>query len=94
MVEAARGTDVVVHAANAPYPEWPRLVPRLAENALAAAEAAGYRGFVEVELLSNDAEPHSDGWRLIFRDEAACAICADRCKRSTLPVGRPLVTRR
>jgi len=41
VVEAARGTDVVVHAANAPYPEWPRLVPRLAENALAAAEAGG-----------------------------------------------------
>src|SRR5437870_13086539 len=41
VVETARGTDVVVHAANAPYPEWPRLVPRLAENALAAAEAAG-----------------------------------------------------
>src|SRR5881628_2922481 len=41
VVEAARGTDVVVHAANVPYPEWPRLVPKLAENALAAAEAAG-----------------------------------------------------
>jgi nucleoside-diphosphate-sugar epimerase len=33
--------DVVVHAANAPYAEWSRLVPRLAENALAAAEAVG-----------------------------------------------------
>src|SRR5207249_9783292 len=41
VVEAARGADVVVHAANVPYPEWPRLVPALAENALAAAEAAG-----------------------------------------------------
>lgn len=41
VVEAARGSDVVVHAANAPYPEWPRLVPLLAENALAAAEASG-----------------------------------------------------
>lgn len=41
VVEAARGADVVVHAANAPYPEWPRLVPRLAENALSATEAAG-----------------------------------------------------
>src|SRR5437879_13108589 len=41
VVEAARGTEVVVHAANAPYPEWPRLVRRLPENDLAAAEAAG-----------------------------------------------------
>ncbi len=41
VVGAARGADVAVHAANVPYPDWPRLVPRLAENALAAAEAAG-----------------------------------------------------
>lgn len=41
VIEAAQGVDVVVHAANVPYAEWPRLVPRLAENALAAAEAAG-----------------------------------------------------
>jgi len=33
--------DVVVHAATVPYPEWPRFVPRFAENALAAAEASG-----------------------------------------------------
>src|SRR3989442_14024314 len=41
VVEAVRGMDVVVHAAAVPYPEWPRLVPLLAENALAAAEASG-----------------------------------------------------
>src|SRR5437879_775646 len=41
VVEAVRGIDVVVHAATVPYPEWPRVVPILAENALAAAEAAG-----------------------------------------------------
>jgi len=41
VVQAAHGADVVVHAANVPYPEWPRLVPVLAQNALAAAEAAG-----------------------------------------------------
>ncbi|MGQ0796866.1 MAG: NAD-dependent epimerase/dehydratase family protein, partial [Methanobacteriota archaeon] len=39
--ESAAGADVVVHAANVPYPDWPRLVPRMAENALDAAEAAG-----------------------------------------------------
>src|SRR2546427_2833355 len=41
VVAAARGADLVVHAANVPYPDWPRLVPRFAENALTAAEAAG-----------------------------------------------------
>jgi len=33
--------DVVLHAATVPYPDWPRVVPLLADNALAAAEAAG-----------------------------------------------------
>src|SRR3989442_1576032 len=41
VVEAVRGMDVLVHAATVPYPEWPRFVPLLAENALAAAEASG-----------------------------------------------------
>src|SRR5213594_2351811 len=41
VVEAVHGVDVVVHAATVPYPEWPRFVPLFAENALAAAEAAG-----------------------------------------------------
>src|SRR5437870_13003709 len=40
VVEAARGTDVVVHAANATHPEWPRLVPRPAAYALAEAGPA------------------------------------------------------
>jgi nucleoside-diphosphate-sugar epimerase len=38
---ACEGADVIVHAANVPYPEWPRLVPTMAENALKAAEATG-----------------------------------------------------
>lgn len=41
VVKACEGADVIVHAANAPYPRWPRLVPRMAENALRAAEATG-----------------------------------------------------
>src|SRR3989449_5352845 len=41
VVASALGAKLVVHAANVPYPEWPRLGPRFAENALAAAEAAG-----------------------------------------------------
>ncbi len=38
---ACDGADVIIHAANAPYPKWPQLVPRLAANALHAAEATG-----------------------------------------------------
>jgi HAD superfamily phosphoserine phosphatase-like hydrolase len=46
---------------------------------------------VEVELRSNDAEPSADGWRVIFRDEGECPVCGDKCKRRSLPDGRPLV---
>ncbi len=41
VVKACDEADAVVHAANVPYPEWARLAPRQAENALRAAEAAG-----------------------------------------------------
>jgi 2-hydroxy-3-keto-5-methylthiopentenyl-1-phosphate phosphatase len=46
---------------------------------------------VEVELRSNDAEPSPDGWRVVFRDAGVCPVCGDKCKRRSLPEGRPLV---
>jgi 2-hydroxy-3-keto-5-methylthiopentenyl-1-phosphate phosphatase len=46
---------------------------------------------VEVELRSNDAAPSPEGWRVIFRDEGLCPVCGDKCKRRSLPMGRPLV---
>src|SRR5438105_14315075 len=39
VVDAVRRMEVVVHAASVPYPEWPRVVPLLADNAFAAAAA-------------------------------------------------------
>jgi 2-hydroxy-3-keto-5-methylthiopentenyl-1-phosphate phosphatase len=48
-------------------------------------------GLGQLELRSNDAEVRPDGWRVIFRDEALCPVCGDRCKRRALPAGRPLV---
>jgi nucleoside-diphosphate-sugar epimerase len=41
VAEAAQGMDVIVHALNPPYTEWPTLVPQLAEGAIAAARASG-----------------------------------------------------
>jgi nucleoside-diphosphate-sugar epimerase len=41
VAQAARGADVVLHALNPPYTDWPRLVLPLAYSAIAAAEAAG-----------------------------------------------------
>src|SRR5947207_10742221 len=40
-VDAVRRMEVVVHAASVAYPEWPRQVQRLADNAFAAAAATG-----------------------------------------------------
>jgi len=42
---------------------------------------------VQVELLANRLDPRPDGWRVIWRDEVACAFCGEPCKRSTLPEG-------
>ncbi len=41
VAEAAQGVDVILHALNAAYSEWPTLVPQLAEAAIAAARASG-----------------------------------------------------
>jgi nucleoside-diphosphate-sugar epimerase len=38
---AARGADVVLHALNPPYTDWPRLALPLAYSAITAAETAG-----------------------------------------------------
>ena len=46
---------------------------------------------IDVELRSNDAVPSPEGWRVVFRDEGLCPVCHDKCKRRSLPAGRPLV---
>ncbi len=42
---------------------------------------------VEVELLANRLDPRPEGWRVVWRDEAVCAVCGEACKRGTLPAG-------
>ena len=42
---------------------------------------------VELELRANRIESRPGGWRVRWRDEAACAVCGDLCKRSGLPEG-------
>jgi len=41
VTEAADGMDVILHALNPPYTDWPAMVPMLAEAAIAAARASG-----------------------------------------------------
>jgi 2-hydroxy-3-keto-5-methylthiopentenyl-1-phosphate phosphatase len=36
-----------------------------------------------------DARP--EGWRVVFRDESACAACGEACKRSALPANGEIV---
>jgi 2-hydroxy-3-keto-5-methylthiopentenyl-1-phosphate phosphatase len=42
---------------------------------------------VDVQVVANRVEPRPDGWRVLWRDEAACPNCGQPCKRSSLPDG-------
>jgi 2-hydroxy-3-keto-5-methylthiopentenyl-1-phosphate phosphatase len=46
---------------------------------------------IQVEVRSNFADPSPNGWRVRFRHDGPCPVCGDRCKRRSLPDGRPLV---
>ncbi|MCP9487964.1 MAG: hypothetical protein MSC30_19165, partial [Gaiellaceae bacterium MAG52_C11] len=45
---------------------------------------------VQLEVLANRVDAREDGWRVRFRDEAACATCGEPCKRDGL-AGDPYV---
>jgi 2-hydroxy-3-keto-5-methylthiopentenyl-1-phosphate phosphatase len=45
---------------------------------------------IELEVLANRVEASAQGWRVHFRDEAACATCGEPCKRGGL-AGEPYV---
>jgi 2-hydroxy-3-keto-5-methylthiopentenyl-1-phosphate phosphatase len=45
---------------------------------------------VELEVLANRVEARRDGWRVRFRDEAACVDCGEPCKRGSV-TGAPYV---
>jgi 2-hydroxy-3-keto-5-methylthiopentenyl-1-phosphate phosphatase len=45
---------------------------------------------VELEVLANRVDARSEGWRVRFRDETACATCGEPCKRGSL-AGEPYV---
>jgi len=39
---------------------------------------------LELTLLANRVDARPDGWRILFRDEAACSVCGEACKRSAV----------
>jgi nucleoside-diphosphate-sugar epimerase len=43
LIQAACGTEVIVHALNPVYPKWQKQLPRLTRSVLAAAKASGAR---------------------------------------------------
>jgi 2-hydroxy-3-keto-5-methylthiopentenyl-1-phosphate phosphatase len=45
---------------------------------------------VRLEVVANELDPRPDGWRAIFRDTDACAVCGEPCKRWALD-GEPVV---
>jgi 2-hydroxy-3-keto-5-methylthiopentenyl-1-phosphate phosphatase len=45
---------------------------------------------VELEVLANRVDAAPDGWRVRFRDDAACDTCGEPCKRGSV-AGAPYV---
>ena len=45
---------------------------------------------IELEVLANRLDVRHDGWVVRFRDEAACPVCGEPCKRGSL-AGEPFV---
>ena len=45
---------------------------------------------IELEVLANRLDARRDGWVVRFRDETACAVCGEPCKRGSL-AGEPYV---
>jgi 2-hydroxy-3-keto-5-methylthiopentenyl-1-phosphate phosphatase len=42
------------------------------------------RESLSLRVLANTLDPRPDGWRVVFRDEAACSVCGEPCKRSAV----------
>ena len=46
---------------------------------------------VEVDVLANRIDPDPAGWRVLWRDETVCTVCAEACKRRGLPAAGTIV---
>lgn len=44
-------------------------------------------GVAAVEILANRVNVRPEGWRVVWRDPAVCAVCHEPCKRGGLPDG-------
>lgn len=48
-------------------------------------------GLGDLEILANSVDAWPDGWRVVWRDEAVCAVCGEPCKRASLPADHEIV---
>ena len=46
---------------------------------------------MDVEVVANRIDPRPDGWRVLWADDAPCAVCGEPCKRRALPADVPVV---
>ncbi len=46
---------------------------------------------VALEVRANRLDPRPDGWRVLVRDEAACSVCGEPCKRAAVADHVPFV---
>ncbi|MES2435404.1 MAG: epimerase [Pseudomonadota bacterium] len=62
MAQAAQGADVIVNAMNPPmYHDWPRLVPAITAQAIAAARASGATLIVPASVYNYGSQPRPWG---------------------------------
>jgi 2-hydroxy-3-keto-5-methylthiopentenyl-1-phosphate phosphatase len=46
---------------------------------------------VRLDVVANNVDPRSDGWRIRWRDDTVCEHCDESCKRAALPSEGPVV---
>jgi 2-hydroxy-3-keto-5-methylthiopentenyl-1-phosphate phosphatase len=46
---------------------------------------------LRLEVLANRVDARPEGWRVAFRNEAACSVCGEPCKRSAVAALDPFV---
>jgi len=98
--EVIAGEFATVHAPVAEVAEWVRKNVRLRQGFLDFARrydpvvvSSGFHELIEpvlereqvqLEVFANRLDSRLDGWRVLFRDEAACSVCGEPCKRSAV----------
>jgi 2-hydroxy-3-keto-5-methylthiopentenyl-1-phosphate phosphatase len=105
--EVIAGEFRTVHAPVRKVAEWVRANVRVragfrdfARRYEPVVVSSGFRELIEpvlaredlhLEVLANRLDPRPEGWRVLFRDEAACAVCGEPCKRSAVAALAPFV---